>query len=63
MRFLSRLRAPTLFVLAAVLFVVDLLTPDPILFVDELLIGTITVLLGMWKKRDAGETDAPPPPA
>lgn len=46
-----RLRFPTLFKLTAGLFVVTLLVPDPILFLDELLLGMGTLLLANWKAR------------
>lgn len=46
----SRLRFPQLFVLAVVLFLVDLFIPDPIPFLDEILLGLLTVLFGMWRK-------------
>ncbi len=52
-----KLRYPTLFKLAAGLFLVDLLLPDPLPFVDELLFGLTTLLLANWKKRK----DVPPP--
>lgn len=45
------LRYPTLFKLAAGLFLVDLLLPDPIPFVDEVLFGMVTLLLANWKTR------------
>ncbi|MEA5125173.1 DUF6116 family protein [Xanthomonas floridensis] len=47
------LRYPTLFKLAAVLFAVDLLLPDPLPFLDELLFGLTTLLLANWKTRKA----------
>lgn len=46
-----RLRFPTLFKLTAGLFAVTLVLPDPILFVDELLLGMGTLLLANWKSR------------
>ena len=49
-RFLSRLRAAQLFIIVAVLFVVDLFIPDPVLFLDEILLGVMTLLLGRWKR-------------
>ena len=54
MRWLGRLSFPKLFVLFAALFVLDFVTPDPILFVDELLLGIGTLLFAAWKKRRAG---------
>lgn len=60
MRFLGRLSYPRLFALTAALFAVDLVVPDIIPFVDELLLGLGTLLLANWKKRkDPGPIDAP----
>lgn len=53
-----RLRYPTLFKITAGLFVLTLLIPDPIPFIDELLFGLGTLLLANWKSRD---TPRPPP--
>ncbi|MEA9911921.1 DUF6116 family protein [Xanthomonas campestris pv. raphani] len=49
----SKLRYPTLFKLAAALFLVDLVVPDIVPFVDELLFGLSTLLLANWKTRKA----------
>ncbi|KPN07788.1 DUF6116 family protein [Xanthomonas arboricola] len=49
----STLRYPTLFKLAAALFLFDLVMPDPIPFLDELLFGLTTLLLANWKTRKA----------
>jgi hypothetical protein len=51
MRFASRLRFPQLFLLAAVLFLVDLAIPDVIPFVDEILLGLATLLLGSLRRK------------
>ena len=47
----SALRSWQLFVLVVVAFVIDLLVPDPIPFIDEFLLGGITLLLFRWKQR------------
>ena len=47
----SRLRFPTLFILAALLFVVDLLVPDFIPFIDEIILGLVTVMLGLMREK------------
>ncbi|MGD8862876.1 MAG: hypothetical protein PVI30_22880 [Myxococcales bacterium] len=47
----ARLRFPWLFVLTAAVFVADLLIPDAIPFVDELLLGLLTALFGVWRRR------------
>ena len=51
MRWLSRLSFPRLFMLAAGLFVVDLVVPDMIPLADELLLGLGTLLLANRKRR------------
>ncbi len=48
-----RLRYPALFKLTAGLFVLTLFIPDPIPFVDELVLGFGTLLLANWKSRHA----------
>jgi hypothetical protein len=54
-RFASRLRFPTLFLITAGLFLVDLVIPDVIPFADELLLGLGTLLLGSLRKRTRPE--------
>lgn len=48
-----RLRYPTLFKLTAGLFALTLFIPDPVPFVDEILLGLGTLLLANWKNRSA----------
>jgi len=48
---LSRLRSWQLFVVAGALFVVDLLVPDPIPFIDEIMLGLTTLVMARWKRR------------
>lgn len=50
LRWFGRLSYPRLFLLTAVLFVADVLIPDVIPFVDELLLGLGALLLANWKK-------------
>jgi Family of unknown function (DUF6116) len=50
-RLAGRLRFPWVFALLVVLFVADLLVPDPIPFVDELMLGLLTFLVGSWRTR------------
>ena len=58
----SRLRFPQLFLLTATLFVIDLLVPDLLPFVDEALLGLATMLLGSWKaRRGVSEEEEKPP--
>jgi hypothetical protein len=49
----SRLRYPQLFLLALVLFILDLLVPDLIPFIDEILLGFAALLLGSWRQTQA----------
>ncbi|MBK6973836.1 MAG: hypothetical protein IPH26_13180 [Sterolibacteriaceae bacterium] len=51
LRFAERLRFPQLFLLAGVLFVLDVLVPDVIPFVDEILLALATLILAAWRKR------------
>lgn len=52
-----RLRFPRLLGLTAGLFLLTLVVPDPLPFVDELLLGLSTLLFANWKNRHQ------PPPA
>src|SRR3546814_13539488 len=54
MRWFGRLSYPKLFLLTAALFVGDVLVPDMIPFVDELLLGLGTLLLANWKRVRPG---------
>ncbi len=58
-RFASGLKYPYLFLLIAVVFFLDLIVPDAIPFIDEILLGLVAVLLGTWKERK-GEEPKPP---
>lgn len=44
-------RFPTLLLTIGTIFVVDLVVPDLIPFVDELLLGLATLVLARWKDR------------
>jgi hypothetical protein len=50
LRLLARFSSRQLFWVAAALFVLDLIVPDPIPLVDEVLLGLLTALLarGRW---------------
>lgn len=54
-RVAGRLRFPALFMLTAALFVVNLVVPDPIPFIDEILLGLATLMLGTWRDRNDDE--------
>jgi hypothetical protein len=53
----SKLKFPKLLVLVAVLFIIDLLLPDPLPFLDEIFMGLLTGLLGTWKERRETEAE------
>ncbi len=56
-RFAGRLRYPQLFFITAMLFAVNLLVPDFIPFVDEILLALATLLLGNMRSRKDAERD------
>lgn len=56
--FAGRLRFPTLFLITGGLFLFDVLVPDMVPFVDEILLGLATLILSAWK-RGRGERVPP----
>ena len=50
-RFATGLRYPTLFKLVGALFLVDFFVPDLVPFIDEILLGLGTLLLGSLRSR------------
>lgn len=58
MRFASGLRFPALFGLTLAIFVVDLLVPDFVPFVDEILLGLATLILASWRSRKSTTDDS-----
>ena len=60
--FLGRLSFPRLFMLAAALGALDMVIPDFIPFIDELLLGIGTLLLASFRKRKAPDLQASKPP-
>jgi hypothetical protein len=59
--FLARLRFPQLFMLAAGLFLLDLIVPDFFPFIDEILLAIGTLILGSMQKTAAPQRDGKPP--
>ena len=47
----SRLKFPQAFAVFAALFFFDLIVPDFVPFVDEILLGLGAALFGMWRER------------
>ena len=58
--FLGRLSFPRLFILAASLWALDMVIPDFIPFIDELLLGIGTLLLASFRKRKDSKDPAVP---
>ncbi len=50
-RFAAGLRFPTLFALVGGLFLLDLVVPDTIPFIDEVMLALGTLLLGSLRRR------------
>lgn len=59
---LSRLSYPRLFLVTGVLFFTNLLIPDPILLIDEVLLGVATIVLAKRKRAPKQDRDTPRPP-
>ena len=57
-RYAPRLKFPYLFIAVVVLFVADLFFPDPIPFVDEVMLALLTFILGSWRTRRKVPPDA-----
>ena len=51
-RLLGRLRFPQLFAVLAGLLLLDLILPDPIPLLDEVILAVLTLVVGSWKVRD-----------
>ncbi len=58
-RVVSRLKFPQAFAVFLALFVLDLLIPDFIPFIDEILLGLGAALFGLWREKVT--TRAAPP--
>ena len=55
MDFVNRLRFKNLFILITVLLIIDILIPDMIPMLDEIILGIIAVILGNLKKKTTGD--------
>ncbi len=60
-RAVARLKFPQLFGVLLALFLFDLVVPDFVPFVDEILLGLGAALFGLWRER-VPEREAPKPP-
>lgn len=59
LRWFGGLSYPKLFLLTAALFLGDMVVPDFIPFIDELLLGLGALLLANWKKKARPARDKP----
>ncbi len=55
----SRLKFPQAFAFFIVLFLFDLIVPDFVPFVDEILLGLGAALFGMWRERVSANPKRP----
>ena len=58
MRYASSLRFPKLLAITAALFVLDLIFPDMIPFVDEILLGLISLLFASLRRNANAAPDS-----
>ncbi len=58
MGFASRLRFPTLFAITLGLWALNMLIPDPLPLIDEIVMGLVTLMLATWKKPRDPSVDA-----
>ncbi len=59
--FFRRLKPWQLLLLFGGLFCLDVMIPDPIPFVDEILLGILTLLAAGWQIRAGGPSPPKPP--
>lgn len=59
-RFLTRLSTHKLAAFVGFLFLLDFFVPDPIPFIDELVLGMLTLLLARWQGRHSEPRPVPP---
>lgn len=57
--YVENLSFPRLFMLASSLFLVTLVVPDPLPFVDEILLGLLTLMVGSIRRRKSGSQVVP----
>lgn len=58
MRYASTLRFPKLLAITAALFVIDLIFPDVVPFVDEILLGLISLLFASLRNKPKAPPDS-----
>lgn len=58
-RFLTRVSTHKLAAVVGLLFLLDFVTPDPIPFIDEIVLALLTLLLARWQGRNSDPAPAP----
>ncbi|MDP1696440.1 MAG: DUF6116 family protein [Xanthomonadaceae bacterium] len=58
LHFARKLRFPVLFMLTLGLFVLNVLIPDPLPFIDEILLALGTLLFAAWRRKPDASRDA-----
>ena len=58
---LESLRFPVLVIVATVLLIANLLIPDALPFVDEILLGVVAIILSRLKRRPKQDSEPQPP--
>ncbi len=61
-QFAGQLKSSTLLAIVTSLFVLDLVVPDALPFVDEIVLGVLTVLIARWQSRRNAPPPEPKPP-
>ena len=54
-RYGTRLRYPHLLLVAGGFFALDLVLPDGLPFLDEIVLGLMTLVFSLWRKERVGE--------
>jgi len=57
MAFANQLKFRNLFLIIIALFIVDLLVPDFIPLIDEIILGLLAIILANWKKEKTEEKE------
>jgi len=60
-RLIPGIRYPWLFAILAGLLAIDLVVPDPIPLLDEVVLGVLTFLAASWRVRQDQDEPRPPP--
>lgn len=61
-RFFDKVSTHKLALVVGFLFALDFVTPDPLPFIDEIVLLTLTILLARWQNRGATPVEVTTPP-